>query len=90
MNMQSSTETEIGAVDDFMAAILWIRYWLDAQGYDIFENIVYKDNKGAIILEKNGKASSSKYKSHMNIIYYFVTYSIEKMNSPYNDVPHQT
>ena len=78
LNTQSSTETEIVAVDDCMPSVLWVRYWLEAQGYDVFENIVYQDNKSAILLEKNGKASSSKRTKHINIRYYFVTYQIGK------------
>ena len=61
-----------------MPAVLWTRYWLDTQIYNVFENIVYQDNKSAIILEKNGNYSSSKRTKHINIRYYFVTYRIEK------------
>ena len=39
--MRSFTETEIVAVDDCMPDVLWTRYWLNAQGYGVFENIVY-------------------------------------------------
>jgi hypothetical protein len=41
-------------------------------------NIVYQDNKSAILMEKNGKASSSKRTKHINIRYYFVTDRINK------------
>ena len=34
---------------------------------------MYQDNKSAILLEKHGKASSSKRTRHINIRYYFVT-----------------
>ena len=61
-----------------MPAVLWTRYWLDTQIYNVFENIVYQDNKSAIILENNGKASRSKRTKHINIRYYFVTDHIEK------------
>ena len=72
LNTQRSTETEIVAVYYCMPALLWTRYWLDDQGYDFFENIIYQDNKSAIILENNGKYSSSKRTNHINIRYYFV------------------
>ena len=61
-----------------MPDILWTRYWLDAQGYDVFENIVYQENKINIILENNGKASNSNLKNDINIRYHFVTDIIEK------------
>ena len=46
---------------------------MEAQGYVINENIVFQDNQSAILLEKNGKASSSKRTKHINIRYFFVT-----------------
>ena len=46
---------------------------MEAQGYSINENIVFQDNQSAILMEKNGKASSSKRTKHINIRYYFVT-----------------
>ena len=61
-----------------MPAVLWNIYQLGDQGYDIFENIVYPDNKIAIILENNGKASKIKRIKHINTGYYFLTYFIEK------------
>ena len=78
LNTQSSTETEILSVDDCIPAKIWTIYWLDAQRYDVFENIVYQDNNSAILLENNGKASSSKRINHINVRYYFVIYWIEK------------
>jgi hypothetical protein len=37
------------------------------------DNIVYQDNKSAILLEKNGRASSSHCTHHINIRYFFVS-----------------
>ena len=51
-------------MDDCVPAVLWIRYSLDAKGCYVFENIVFQDNKNAIILEKNGKSLSSKRTKH--------------------------
>ena len=73
LNTRSSTEAELVTVDDCMSQILWTRYFLDAQGYHINDCIVYQDNKSAILLEQNGRASSSKQTRHINIRYYFVT-----------------
>ena len=67
LNTHSSTEAELVAVDDCMSQILWTRYFLDAQGYNINNCIVYQDNKSAILLEQNGRASSSKRTRHINI-----------------------
>jgi hypothetical protein len=73
LNTRSSTESELVSVDDMMPAICWTRYFLLDQGYQVRENIVYQDNESAILLERNGKASSSKRTKHINIRYYFVT-----------------
>ena len=34
---------------------------------------MYQDNQSAILLENNGKKSSSKKTRHINIRYYFIT-----------------
>jgi hypothetical protein len=78
LNTRSSTESELVAVDDCMPAILWTRYFLEAQGYGVRENIMYQDNLSAMLLEKNGKFSSSKRTKHINVRYYFVTDRIKK------------
>lgn len=73
LNTKSSTEAELVATNDFMPQILWTRHFLEAQGYKIEENVVYQDNQSAILLEKNGKGSSSKRTRHINIRYFFIT-----------------
>ena len=55
-----------------------VKYLLENQGYDVFESIVYQYNRSAIILENNGKDSSSKLTNHINIRNYFVTDRIVK------------
>ena len=78
LNTRSSTETEVVGVDDFMPSILWTRYFLMAQGYNVTDNVLAQDNKSSILLEKNGKASSSKRTKHINIRYFFVTDRVAK------------
>jgi hypothetical protein len=73
LNTQSSTETEIVGADDFMPAICWTRYFMKAQGYGVKYNVLFQDNKSSILLEKTGKASSSKRTKHINIRYLFIT-----------------
>jgi hypothetical protein len=50
---------------------------LDAQGYGVCENKVFQDNQSAILLEKNGRHSSSRQTQHINIRYFFVTDQIQ-------------
>jgi hypothetical protein len=55
-----------------MPQVLWTRYFLEAQGYEVRESIIYQDNESAELLEKNGKRSSGKRTRHINIRYFFV------------------
>ena len=63
--------------NDAMPQILWTRYFLEAQGYGVKDLIIFQDNQSAVLLEKNGKASSSKRTCHINTRYFFVTDCIE-------------
>ena len=56
-----------------MPHIIWTNYFLNWQGYNVKDTILYQDNKSAILLEKNGKKSSSKRKKHIEIWYYSIT-----------------
>ena len=67
LTTRSSTEAELVAVDDCMSLILWTRYFLEAQGYGVDDAIIYQDNKSAILLEQNGRASSTRRTRHLNI-----------------------
>ena len=80
VSYRSSTESEIIGADDFMPAICWTRYFMEAQGYQVQDNILFQDNNSTILLEKNGKASSSKHTKHVNIRYFFITNRIDKGN----------
>jgi hypothetical protein len=73
INTRSSTEAELVGVNDVMSQILWTKYFLQEQGYASTESLIYQENKSAILLENNGRASSSKRTRHINIRYYFVT-----------------
>jgi hypothetical protein len=80
LNTRSSTEAELVGADDAINQMLWTRLFMEAQGYAIKENILHQDNKSAILLEKNGKRSSSKRTRAINIRYFFITDQVEKGN----------
>jgi hypothetical protein len=67
---KSSTESEIYGVDDTLGHILWTRYFMQEQGYVMEPSLIYQDNMSAILLENNGKLSSSKRTRHIKIKYY--------------------
>jgi hypothetical protein len=68
------------AVDDVSNLILWTRLFLDEQGYRVSRNVVHQDNKSAILLETNGKRSSSKRTQAITIRYFFIADQVEKGN----------
>ena len=80
LNTRSSTEAELVAVDDGMSIMLWTKLFLEAQGHKVESNVLHQDNKSSILLQKNGKASSSKRTRHINIRYFFITDQIKKGN----------
>jgi hypothetical protein len=73
LNTRSSTEAELVGADDAMGMILWTKLFLEAQGYHVCDTKLYQDNQSAILLEQNGKRSSTKRTRHINIRYYFIT-----------------
>ena len=61
LNTKSSTKVELVGVDNMSVMILWTMLFLEAQGWYVTKNIIYQDNQSAILLDKNGKKSSSKW-----------------------------
>jgi hypothetical protein len=80
LNTWSSTEAELVGADDAATMILWTKLFMESQGYDIAKNILYQDNKSAILLETNGKKSSSKRTRALNIRYFFLADQVSKEN----------
>jgi len=80
MNTRSSTEAEVVAADEVVGPMLWTKLFLEAQGYPVEENILFQDNKSAMLLEANGRKSAGKRSRHLNIRYFFVTDQVEKGN----------
>jgi hypothetical protein len=55
-----------------------VQLFTKAQGIEVRDNILYQDNKSAMLLETNGRASSSKRTKHINIWSYYVVDRAEK------------
>ena len=71
-NTKSSTETELISFADKLTDIVWMRYFIECQGYDLDEYIVFQDNMSALSLEKNGRVSSSKRTKHIKAKYFLI------------------
>ena len=78
MNTTSSTEAELVATHDCLPGIMWTLRFLEAQGTPLQENILFQDNQSTILLENNGKKSSSRRTRHFHIRYFYLTDLIEK------------
>jgi hypothetical protein len=65
-------------VDDGMPLVVWTRNFLTTQGFKVKDNVVYQDNQSAILLEKNGKASSRCQTRHLDIRYFFLTDRVKR------------
>ena len=67
LNTKISTESELVGVDDYMPMVIWVIYFLEAQGYIVSDNFLHQENQSSIKLEQNGKASSGKRTRHIAI-----------------------
>ena len=80
LNARSLTDTELVAVNDGIGSMLWTKPFLETQRHQVDANILHQDNQSAILLEKNGKASSSKHTRHLNIRCFSVANQVSKGN----------
>jgi hypothetical protein len=75
---RSSTESEVIGVHDVLPQILWTNHFLQAQGFNVTKTVLYQDNTSSILLERNGRSSSSKRTRHMNIRFFFIKDRVEQ------------
>ena len=69
INVKSSTESELVALDNDLPLILWYLYFIEVQGYTVEQNVVFKDNQSTMRLAMNGSLSSSKRTKHIKARY---------------------
>jgi len=77
VNTQSSTETELIAVNDVLPTVQWASLFMRDQGYDL-ETIIKENNRSTMLLLKNGRLSSGKRTKHLNIRYFYVQDLIQR------------
>jgi Reverse transcriptase (RNA-dependent DNA polymerase) len=80
VNTRSSTEAELVSLDDVIAKVVWTKLFLQAQNYEVKQNIIMRDNISSMKLEMNGKTSSGKRTRHLDIKYFYITDLIEQKN----------
>ena len=67
VNTRCSTKVEVVATDEIISPMIWTQLFLQAQGYPVKENILYHNNKSAMLLETNRCKSAGKCSCHLNI-----------------------
>ena len=73
----SSTETEVVACGERFPKCTWFRYFRLAQGANDKEDILFQDNKSAILLQKKHPFSIGRGSKHIHVRYYFVVDKVE-------------
>ena len=74
---RSATESELIGIFDVMPQIIWTSYFLQAQGQNIADNLLYQENMNSVLLEKNGRRSSTMRTRHIDIRYFFIKDRVE-------------
>ena len=71
-NSKSSTEAELIGASNYLPNVIWVKLFMEAQGYHIHENFFEQDNESAIKLEKNGRRSAGPKSRHVDIRYFWI------------------
>ena len=78
LNTKSSTEAKLVGMAEYIPYNLWLLMFLEGQGYGIKDNVVYQDNKSAILMETNGRNSCTGNSRHINVRYFFIKDRVDK------------
>ena len=80
LNTESSTEAEVVGASDFLPWTIWIKRFLEHQGYETTSNVFHQDNMSAMKLERNGIMSCGQKSRHINIRYFFIKDVVQREN----------
>ena len=72
------TEAQLVGIDYDLESIMWVLFFIQAQGYEVTKNILMQDNKSTILLAKNGRFSISKRTKHIKNSYFIIKDKIGK------------
>ena len=83
---RSSAEAEMTGEDNVLPAFLLSRYFIEVQGLEVEEAVMYQDNLIAMILDNNGILSSVNRKKHIHIRYFLNKYrdEVQPKTSPFS------
>ena len=72
LNSRVSTEVEQIRSDNALPEFLVSRYFIEAQGLEVKEVVVYQDKLSAILLGNNCRLSSENWMKHIRIRYFLI------------------
>ena len=52
-------------------------YFIEAQGFEVEEAVMYQNNLSDVLLKNNGRLSSEKQKKHIRVRYFLIKYRID-------------
>ena len=72
LKTKSSTEAEFVGASDYLPNTIWVKNFLEAQGFIVDGNLFEQDNESAIRLETNGRMSAGPKSRHIAIRYFWI------------------
>ena len=85
INSKISMEAELIGADYAKPQILWNQYCIKVQGLTIDERVLFQEKLSTILLDFNRMASSSNWKKHIRVWYYFIK---DQISTGYRVVKH--
>jgi hypothetical protein len=76
---QSSAEAELVSLDDVISKILWVKCFMEAQGWNVNQNVILRDNVSSMKLEENGKSISVKLIRHFDIKFFYISHFFKRL-----------
>ena len=67
-------------IADVLGLIMWVKYFKEAQGYNIDSNILFQDNKSTILIAKKGRSLAGKKSKHTNNRYLLITDKVQQID----------
>ena len=83
---KSSTEAELIALSDASSVVIWVRNFLEAQGYKMPPAEVYQDNTSTMAMVAAGMPTSNRTR-HISIRFFFVKDRVESGELDISYVP---
>jgi hypothetical protein len=84
-NTQSSTDAELISWHNKLPDIIWTRYFVECQGYEIDEYVIFQDNMSALSLARNIRILYSKQTKHIKAKFFLIKdyYKVGEINVQY-------